>query len=278
LWAVDHLFWPHPLIECLTALSVAATATRHATVGSCVLQLPLRSTPAVAKQAASLQHLSGGRFVLGVGVGSHEGEYVAAGADFGRRGRTIDRAIGALRSLWAGDGGAYPQRPGPVPIPVWVGGSSPAARRRAARHGDGWIPLFVTPEDYARQLPEVLGGAEAAGRDPDALTPAVVVFVHVAEGGTRPDQRARARGTRWLSGLYGIPPRAFERHLVAGPAAACAERIGRFFEAGARHVVAMVADDAVTAHFAGLAGALGPAPARSADGSRSRHDLVEVTA
>src|SRR6516225_3897167 len=61
LWAVDHLFWPHPLIECLTALSVAATATRHATVGSCVLQLPLRSTPAVAKQAASLQHLSGGR-------------------------------------------------------------------------------------------------------------------------------------------------------------------------------------------------------------------------
>src|SRR5579863_4199289 len=79
LWAVDHLYWPHPINECLTTLAIAAAATEHPTLGSCILQLPLRNPDAVAKQATALQHLSGGRFVLGVGVGSHPEEYARAG-------------------------------------------------------------------------------------------------------------------------------------------------------------------------------------------------------
>ena len=72
LWAVDHLFWPHPMGESLTTLAVAAVATSRPTLGTCVLQLPLRRPAAVAKQATALQLLSGGRFVLGLGVGIHE--------------------------------------------------------------------------------------------------------------------------------------------------------------------------------------------------------------
>src|SRR6185437_5714934 len=144
LWAVDHLFWPSPMLECLTTLTVAATATRTATLGTCVLQLPLRRPAAVAKQAAALQLLSGGRFVLGVGAGSHPGEYEMAGVDFGDRGRQMDVGIAEVRAAWASAGEPdvdYRQEPAPAPVPLWVGGSSDAARRRAARAADGWVPL-----------------------------------------------------------------------------------------------------------------------------------------
>ena len=101
LWAVDHLYWPHPIGEALTTLAVAAVATTRPTLGTCVLQLPLRQAAAVAKQATALQLLSGGRFVLGLGVGSHEEEYERAGVDFHRRGRLMDEGVARLRDAWA---------------------------------------------------------------------------------------------------------------------------------------------------------------------------------
>ncbi|MGH9007159.1 MAG: LLM class flavin-dependent oxidoreductase, partial [Acidimicrobiales bacterium] len=104
LWACDHLFWHQPLLEPLSALSVAATATSTATLGTCVLQLPMRSPAAVARAAHTLQLLSGGRFVLGLGVGSHPGEYRAAGADYGGRGHRFDDGIEAIRGAWARTG------------------------------------------------------------------------------------------------------------------------------------------------------------------------------
>src|ERR1700691_294778 len=96
LWACDHLFWHGPALEALSALGVAAAATTRAAVGTCILQLPLRHAPSVAKEAASLDHLSGGRLVLGVGVGTHPGEYAAAGVEFGTRGRCLDEGIDTL--------------------------------------------------------------------------------------------------------------------------------------------------------------------------------------
>src|SRR5450631_1199249 len=101
LWACDHLYWHGPSLECLTVLTVAATATERAILGTCVVQLPLRQAPAVAKQAATLQTLTRGRVILGVGVGSHEGEYEQAGIDYHRRGRLLDAGITELRRSWA---------------------------------------------------------------------------------------------------------------------------------------------------------------------------------
>ena len=248
LWAVDHLFWPHPINECLTTLAIAAAATRHPTLGSCVLQLPLRQPAAVAKQATSLQQLSGGRFVLGVGVGSHPVEYARAGVDYHRRGRLMDDGIGAMRRAWDSGhepGALYPQEPTSARVPLWIGGSSPAARRRAAVVGDGWVPLFLTPDDYAPALLALRQETEAAGRDPDAVEPAVVVFARVG-----PDDEAPTQGAQWLSEMYGVPPRAFERHLVAGESDTCAAALGRYVEAGARHIVVMVAAPGAVRHFA----------------------------
>jgi alkanesulfonate monooxygenase SsuD/methylene tetrahydromethanopterin reductase-like flavin-dependent oxidoreductase (luciferase family) len=247
LWAVDHLFWPHPINECLTTLTIAAAATRHLTLGSCVLQLPLRQPAAVAKQATSLQQFSGGRFVLGVGVGSHPVEYARAGVDYHRRGRLMDEGIVAMQRAWTSGRDAdasYPQEPTSARVPLWIGGASPAARRRAAAVGDGWVPLFLTPDDYAPALLALRAETEAAGRDPDDVEPAVVVFARVG-----PDDEAPTQGAQWLSEMYGVPPRAFERHLVAGEPETCAEAFGRYVEAGARHIVVMVAAPGAVSHF-----------------------------
>jgi alkanesulfonate monooxygenase SsuD/methylene tetrahydromethanopterin reductase-like flavin-dependent oxidoreductase (luciferase family) len=256
LWAVDHLYWPHPINECLTTLAIAAAATRHPTLGSCILQLPLRNPAAVAKQATALQHLSGGRFILGVGVGSHPEEYARAGVEYHRRGLLMDEGIATLHEAWAPVHDAaiddapgtpsirYRQDPPSSRVPLWIGGSSPAARRRAAAVGDGWAPLFLTPDDYGPALRCLRQETEEAGRDPDAVEPAIVIFARVG-----PQAEARARGAAWLSDMYGVPPKAFERHLVAGEPETCAAALGRYVEAGARHIIIMVAAPGAVQHF-----------------------------
>jgi len=130
---------------------------------------------------------------------------------------------------------------------VWFGGSSPAARRRAAVRGDGWVPLFVTPDEYEAGLTALRRDAAGAGRDPDDVEPGVVVFTHVGEGGD-----TGGRGAAWLSDLYRVPAKAFQRHLVAGSASECAAALWRYAEAGARHVIVMVAGTGAVGQFQAL--------------------------
>ncbi|MGH8988920.1 MAG: LLM class flavin-dependent oxidoreductase [Acidimicrobiales bacterium] len=252
IWASDHLFWKCPASECLTTLAVAAAATRSAAIGACVLQLPLRAPAAVAKQAAALQLLSGGRFVLGVGSGSHPGEYDLAGVPFLGRGKALDEGIAALHDAWATARrpGEYRLEPAP-PVPVWVGGSSPAAIRRAAAGGDGWVPLFIDPEQYAASLESLRHAAQTAGRDPHAVFPAAVMVAALGDDATR----ARSAGAAWLATLYGLPAKAFARHLVAGPAEECARTAARYVAAGAAHVIVLVAADDALGEFRSLTAA-----------------------
>jgi alkanesulfonate monooxygenase SsuD/methylene tetrahydromethanopterin reductase-like flavin-dependent oxidoreductase (luciferase family) len=249
LWACDHIYWHGPALEALSALAVAALATSRAAIGTCILQLPLRHAPTVAKEAASLAHLSQGRLVLGVGVGTHPGEYAAAGVAFGARGRRLDEGIDTLRRAWTvSPRERYAQMPAAGPIPVWVGGSSEAALRRAARCGDGWIPLFVPPHEYAAAMGRLDKEAERAGRDPSTVARATVAFVSVGGSG------AGERGLAWMGSLYGLPARSFERHLVVGDARSCARALARFTEAGAGHVAVFVTCDDPLVQFEDLAG------------------------
>ena len=141
LWAVDHLYWPHPIAEALTTLAVAATATARTTLGTCVLQLPLRRPAAVAKQATALQLLSGGRFVLGLGVGSHRREYERAGVDFTAGGGRSSCGEGGAPQLpprrrCAGAPSDYVQDPASAADPPVVRGferGRPPPRRRGGR-------------------------------------------------------------------------------------------------------------------------------------------------
>lgn len=252
MWACDHVFWHTPALECFSAVTVAATATERAAVGSCVLQLPLRQPAVVAKQAASLQSLSGGRFVLGVGIGTHRGEYEAAGVAFEGRGARMDDGIASLRVSWSSSyrTGRFKQLPAVDPIPIWVGGSSEAALRRAARVGDGWIPLFLPSDEYALRVERLEKEAERAGRDPSEVCRAIVVFVAIGES------RTRDRALEWMSSLYSLDAGAFRRHLIFGNAAEAARSVFRFYESGAQHVAVFVASDEPIAQFEDLAGEL----------------------
>jgi len=255
LWACDHLFWQGPALECFTALTLAATATSRCALGSAVLQMPLRSAAVVAKTAGSLQSVSGGRLILGLGVGEHEGEFDAAKADFKRRGAALDKGMSALRELWAPGDERYAQRPVPDRIPLWVGGSSPRARRRAARLGDGWIPLFLGPEELGAQYELLDADAEAAGRSAADVAQALMVFVSVGDRA-----EAQARGTSWMSSLYGIAAERFSSHLVAGDARECAGALQRFGQCGADHVALFMAADDPLDDFTAVAEAMATVP------------------
>src|SRR5207244_2722919 len=120
-------------------LSYLAAVTERVRLLSHVYVLPYRHPLLVAKAWATLDALSGGRAVLGVGVGHVEDEFAALGVPFAERGRLLDEGIDAVRAALADECGARP-RPVQDALPIWVGGSSRPAMRRAAERGDGWLP------------------------------------------------------------------------------------------------------------------------------------------
>jgi probable F420-dependent oxidoreductase len=155
------------------------TKTIEFTTG--VIILPQRQTALVAKQAAALDLLSGGRVRLGIGIGWNPVEYEALGMNFHDRGRRSEEQVEFMRRLWTQelvtfqgrwhkiiDAGINPL-PLQKPIPIWFGGSDDRALRRLARLGDGWFPL-LPPDEKCREVIERLRGyAQEAGRDPNTL-------------------------------------------------------------------------------------------------------------
>lgn len=162
-------------------LTYAAAVTERILLGTSVLLVPLHSALVLAKRVATLDRLSGGRVRLGIGLGWSEDEYRAVGVPFHERGRRCDEAVGALRALWSDSPARFdgrfvrfgPVHSAPQPlagrVPIFVGGDSDAAARRAGRIGDGYFP-FAKDRDRLRRLVGVARQAAVeTGRDPDAL-------------------------------------------------------------------------------------------------------------
>ncbi|MDE0377110.1 MAG: TIGR03619 family F420-dependent LLM class oxidoreductase [bacterium] len=174
-WDLDH-----PMFDALIALASAVAVTTHVEVGTCVLIAPMRNPIVLAKQVSTLDVISGGRFVLGVGVGWLAEEFAALDAPFKDRGTRMDDWIDILRDCWTGTPAArsyahYEVPEGircyPTPLrepPILVGGDSPPVLRRTARRGDGWLGFSYTDElDPARignSIESIRIEAAAAGR------------------------------------------------------------------------------------------------------------------
>lgn len=198
-FVTDHPFPPHRwlhggghhALDPFVALSFAAAATSSLRVQTHILVLPYRNPFVVAKSALSLDVLSGGRVILGVAAGYLKGEFAALGADFEARQDVSDEAIRAIKLAWAGDdihfdgrgfsaaGNSMGFRPVQQPHPpMWVGGNSRDAIRRAVELGDGWVPFpnsaamakytrtppMETPDDLARRIAFARTHAAAVGR------------------------------------------------------------------------------------------------------------------
>lgn len=149
--------------EPLVTLAAAAAVTERVRLATSILIAPCRSGAALlAKQAASVHHLSGGRLTLGVAAGARPDDYAASGAEFGDRGRRLDAMLDGIRAAWAGDE-IGPSLPGGSPD-ILVGGRAPAALRRAAVHGDGYMGAAGPPAMFTERAEEVRRLWTEAGR------------------------------------------------------------------------------------------------------------------
>ncbi|TMR07213.1 LLM class flavin-dependent oxidoreductase [Nonomuraea turkmeniaca] len=176
--------YPAPFYEPFTTLAWLAGVTDRIALGTTVLIVPYRHPLLVARMAANLNDLSGGRLVLGVGVGWARQEFEALGVAYERRGRLTDEHLAAIRAAWA-DESDY--RSGGVPI--WVGGGSDAALRRAVRLGEAWHPLRNTIPWLRETLPRLKAIADDHGRPVPAFAPRILLRL-TASPVTGPDRRA----------------------------------------------------------------------------------------
>jgi probable F420-dependent oxidoreductase len=189
LWAGEHVVAPsprvdpspmepdEPMLDPLVALAHLAGRTERVLLGTGLIVLPQRNPLVLAKQAASLDVLSGGRLVLGIGVGYLEPEMTAVGVPMEGRGSRADEYLAAMRSLWEDEAPAYHgryvdfegvdahPRPAQRPLPIVVGGHTAAAFRRAARHADGWYGFLVGLRAMAEYRQALDAAVEQAGRE-----------------------------------------------------------------------------------------------------------------
>ena len=159
--------YPAPFYEPFTTLAWLAGLTSRVQLGTTVLIAAYRHPLLVARMAANLNQLSGGRLVLGVGVGWARQEFAALGAAFGQRGKVTDDFLLAIRAAWSDEADYQAGR-----IPIWVGGNSDAGARRAVRLGDAWHPLGFTMPWLREALPRMRAaagelGLRARARPPD---------------------------------------------------------------------------------------------------------------
>lgn len=180
-----------PFYEALTTLAFVAARTGSVGLGTSVLVVPNREPVLLAKSLATLDALSGGRLVLGVGAGWLEEEFELLGSPpFADRGRVLDEALATIEALWSGSDAVlgtrrlspedvvFSPRPAQRPRPpVWVGGTSAAAIRRAARRGDGWHAARLTPARLREGVALLAEACREAGRDPDRVEPSVTCLL-----------------------------------------------------------------------------------------------------
>ncbi len=246
LWTGDHISFHTPLYESLTLLAAYSGVTRRVRLGTAVYLLALRHPTVVAKITSTLDVLSGGRLIFGVGVGGENPkEFEACGVPHHERGARVDEGIEVLRALWTQAAASFTGRfvkfdgvsidPKPVQpggAPIWIGGRSDAALKRAGRLGDGWVSYVVTPDRFRQSLEKIRAAAQAVGRDLSGFETAHLVFITAG----RDYEKARQTWVRRLSTRYNqdFGPLA-DKYGVIGAPSRCIEQLERFVEAGCRY-------------------------------------------
>jgi probable F420-dependent oxidoreductase len=243
VWTGDHVSFHNPLYESTTQVATWAPITSRIRIGTAVYLLALRPPAVAAKIAATLDALSGGRFIFGVGVGGENPkEFEVCGVPLAERGARVTEAIDVVRTLWRDTPATFRgrftsfegvsidpkpvQKPGP---PIWIGGRSDAALRRAGRQGDGWVSYVVQPDRFAQGLATIRAAADAAGRSLAGFEAAHLAFVTLG----RDWESAKAVWARVLGRRYAqnFEPLA-RKYGVLGTPDQCAAEIERFREAG----------------------------------------------
>lgn len=252
--ANDHLVFQRPWLDGIVALSTVVDRSADLTLATTVVLPVVRGPVAVAKAAAALDIVSGGRFVLGVGPGSSAVDYGVVGVPFEERWPRFDEAVGVLRSSLAGASAAGSSRfydtpalePRPVrPVPIWIGSwGSAAGLRRVARLGDGWIASAynTTPDQLAAGCDALHSMLRSAGRDEGEFPVALATMWTYLT-----DSQAEAQVVlKALAAVLRRDPGTLAGHVLIGPAETCAAQLARYAEAGVDTVFIWPVGDPIT--------------------------------
>jgi alkanesulfonate monooxygenase SsuD/methylene tetrahydromethanopterin reductase-like flavin-dependent oxidoreductase (luciferase family) len=229
LGVIDRLVYGN--LEPLVTLAAAAAVTERIRLVTSILIAPYRVNAALlAKQAASVDHLGGGRLVLGLAVGGREDDYQASGVPFKERGRRFEEMLDEMRRIWAGEARGFAGAIGPAPPrgrpTILVGGQSDKAFERAAIYADGWIAGGGGPDMFAQAAATARAAWSRHGRDG---TPRLLALGYFALG---PDARDHAQ--RYLGDYYAFMGPVADR-IAAGALTdpqAIRDAVGRFEQAG----------------------------------------------
>ncbi len=241
----EHVSYNMPGANAFISLAAAAAVTERVRLLTSVTLLPLYPAVLAAKMAAALDNVSNGRFMLGVGAGGESPkEFEACGVDVKTRGRKTNEALLLMRRLWTEHSVDHDGEfatlhdvviaPKPVQephIPIWVAGRKDAAMRRAAEHGDGWLPYMYSVEQLARSISTI---AEHRAPDRAPVVPAVFLWgcVH-QDRDTAVEYAIEKLGQAYQQDFE----RMIDRYLLVGTPEHCARRLEQYLDAGARMVV-----------------------------------------
>ena len=243
LWAGDHLtMGGNPLLESTLALAAAAAVTSRVRIGCSVMLAAMRPLAWVAKQVQTLQYLSGGRFEFGVGVGAKWAEeWPAAGVPLAERGRRTDELLRLLPDLMAGSPVVLP---GPVEVtmrpavpmpPIWVGGRSERAMRRAATYCTGWLTTITTPGEIAKGALRLRELADEQRRPVPTI--GTMVYSSITP---QPSSDAVEVMAASLAKGYGLPIEHTRQVVIGGAPGQVADGLDAFRQAGVEQVVVAV--------------------------------------
>ncbi len=261
VWGNDHMTtqryvqreFPDPpnFYEPLITFTYVAARTTRLRLATGIIVLPMRTMPVLAKQVATLDQLSGGRVILGVGTGAYREEFEALFPDAKgvHRGAMVEEGMQALRLLFTERRATFRGRhvhfedvecfPKPVqtPLPIYAGGNHPDVRRRAGEHGDGWMPAVLSPEEVKQGVEDVHRAAARAGRDGARIDIAPQFAVSI--GRTHEEARRRFRTSQLYRHLESLKNTTLreqtggydQRNLIGSPEEIC-ERIRLYQQAG----------------------------------------------
>lgn len=240
-WVLEQTIGPMPSLEPLTLVAYAAACTSRLKLGIAVLVMPLRSPVHLAKAVASLDHLTGGRLILGLGLGVGTEAYPAFGLSADHRVSRFEEAVRLMKKLWTESAVDFRGRfwqlekvtiePKPLQKPhppLWFGGGAPAALKRAARLADGWMGAGASSSAAFKQaLKRVRGYLEEEGRDPSTFPVSKRVYIAL----DRDKARASAKLQEWFSRIYGRPALALEVSIFGGEDE-CVEKLSELVREG----------------------------------------------
>ena len=249
MWVGDHVAFTIAIFDPLMQLAQAAVLSRRLVFGTDVYLLPLRHPTPVAKQVSTLDHLTEGRFIFGVGVGGEfPKEYEACGVPLNERGARLSESLTIMRKLWTGEPVSHagkffnfegvkmqppPRQPGGPP--VWCGGRADPALRRIGRMTDGWMSYVVTPDMYRQGLEKIATAASEAARTFDrGFGTAHLLFTRIDDT----YEKALDAATVSLSQRYAMDFRkAAQRYCALGTPQEVVETIFKFQQDGVRHLI-----------------------------------------